>query len=61
MKFAASLKAFPSTTLKFEPLRNHNTRKENKTIKSGEVPEDWMNKPNMRAQKDTDARWSEAG
>lgn len=38
--------------------RNHNTRKENKTIKSGEVPEDWMNKPNMRAQKDVDARWT---
>ena len=38
--------------------RNHNTREENKTIKSGEVPEDWMNKPNMRAQKDVDARWT---
>ena len=38
--------------------RNHNTREENETIKSGEVPEDWMNKPNMRAQKDTDARWT---
>jgi len=38
--------------------RNHNTREENKAIKSGEVPEDWMNKPNMRAQKDTDARWT---
>ncbi len=38
--------------------RNHNTRGENKTIKSGEVPEDWMNKPNMRTQKDTDARWT---
>ena len=39
--------------------RNHNTREENKTIKSGEVPEDWADKPAKRSQKDTDARWSE--
>ncbi len=38
--------------------RNHNTREKNKTIKWGKVPEDWMNKPNMRAQKDTNARWT---
>ena len=38
--------------------RNHNTREENKTIKSGEVPEEWENKPAKRSQKDTDARWT---
>lgn len=38
--------------------RNHNTRDENKTIKSGEVPVDWANKPAKRSQKDTDARWT---
>ena len=39
--------------------KNRNTRDENKTIKSGEVPEDWENKPAMRSQKDLDARWRE--
>ena len=34
--------------------RNHNTRDENKSIKSGEVPEDWAYKPAKRSQKDTD-------
>lgn len=38
--------------------RNHNTRDENKTIKNGEVPEDWADKPAKRSQKDTDARWT---
>ncbi len=38
--------------------RNHNTREENKAIKSGEVPEDWADKPAMRSQKDVDARWT---
>ena len=38
--------------------KNHNTREENKTIKSGEVPEDWTDKPAKRSQKDTDARWT---
>ena len=37
--------------------RNHNTRDENKTIKNGEVPEDWGTKPAKRSQKDVDARW----
>jgi len=37
--------------------KNRNTREENKTIKSGEVPEDWADKPAKRSQKDTDARW----
>jgi IS5 family transposase len=38
--------------------RNHNTRDENATIKKGEVPEDWANKPAKRVQKDVDARWT---
>ncbi len=38
--------------------RTHNTRDENKTIKSGEVPEDWADKPAKRSQKDVDARWT---
>lgn len=33
-----------------------NTRKENKQIKEGDVPEDWDD--NKRRQKDTDARWT---
>jgi len=39
--------------------RNHNTRDENATIKKGEVPEDWADKPAKRCQKDLDARWRE--
>lgn len=39
--------------------RNHNTREENKAIKAGETPEGWADKPAMRSQKDTDARWSQ--
>ena len=38
--------------------RNHNTRDENTTIKKGEVPEDWENRPAKRCQKDLDARWT---
>ena len=38
--------------------RNHNTRDENKAIKNGEVTEGWADKPAMRSQKDTDARWT---
>ena len=38
--------------------KTRNTREENKTIKSGEVPEDWKNKPAKRSQKDIDARWT---
>jgi len=38
--------------------RNHNTREENATIKKGEVPEDWADKPAKRVQKDVDARWT---
>jgi transposase, IS5 family len=41
--------------------RQRNTRDENKTIKAGEIPEEWMNEtPEAKhklVQKDTDARW----
>jgi IS5 family transposase len=38
--------------------RNHNTREENASIKGGEEPEGWENKPAKRSQKDVDARWT---
>jgi|TARA_R110002020_G_C16227069_1_gene768067 IS5 family transposase len=38
--------------------RNHNTRDENASIKKGENPEHWENKPAKRSQKDVDARWT---
>ena len=42
--------------------RQRNTREENETIKSGEVPKEWKeNTPKAKhklAQKDTDARWT---
>ncbi len=40
--------------------RNHNTRDENKAIKSGEVPNDWADKLAKRSQKDVDARWTKS-
>ena len=39
--------------------RTHNTRDENKAIKAGETPDGWADKPAMRSQKDTDARWTQ--
>ena len=39
--------------------RNHNKREENASIKAGEIPEGWADKPAKRSQKDVDARWSE--
>jgi len=38
--------------------KNRNTREENATIKSGELPEDWKDKPAKQSQKDVDARWT---
>ena len=40
--------------------RQRNSRDENKKIKEGEIPEDWMTAENKEklAQKDTDARWA---
>jgi len=43
--------------------KQRNSRDENKTIKSGEIPEDWQTPGNVNklAQKDTDARWAKKG
>ena len=41
--------------------RQRNSRDENKTIKNGEIPEEWKENPNKLAQKDTDARWTKKG
>jgi IS5 family transposase len=43
--------------------KQRNSRDENKTIKSGEVPEEWQTPENAHklAQKDTDARWAKKG
>jgi len=38
--------------------RNHNKREENASIKAGETPESWVDKPAKRSQKDVDARWT---
>ena len=46
-----------------EVPRQRNNREENKTIKEGNVPEEWLKPKNasMLAQKDTDARWAKKG
>ena len=43
--------------------KQRNSREENKTIKSGEVPEEWQSPENINKleQKDTDARWTKKG
>jgi len=43
--------------------RQRNTREQNKTIKSGKVPEEWQTPENVNKleQKDTDARWIKKG
>lgn len=38
--------------------KNRNTRDENKRIKEGKTPEGWDEQPNMKRQKDEDARWT---
>jgi len=38
--------------------KNRNTRDENKQIKEGKTPDAWDDKPNMKRQKDEDARWT---
>ena len=38
--------------------KNRNTRDENQQIKEGKTPEGWDDKPNMKRQKDEDARWT---
>ena len=37
--------------------RQRNSREENVTLKSGEVPTDWNDRPNLLYQKDKNARW----
>jgi IS5 family transposase len=36
-----------------------NSREENEQVKSGQRPEEWEEKPKMKAQKDVDARWTQ--
>jgi IS5 family transposase len=38
--------------------KNRNTRDENKQIKEDKTPESWDEQPNMKRQKDADARWT---
>ena len=38
--------------------KNRNTRDENQQIKEGKTPDGWDDKPNMKRQKDEDARWT---
>jgi IS5 family transposase len=38
--------------------KQHNTDEEKATIKAGQVPQDWQDKPAKLAQKDRDARWT---
>ena len=38
--------------------RQHNSQNEKATIKVGEIPEGWKDKPAKLAQKDRDARWT---
>jgi IS5 family transposase len=57
----ASIVAVPktrNTREESEPANATGSRERANGIKSGEVPEDWADKPAKRSQKDTDARWT---
>ncbi len=41
-----------------EVPKQRNNREDNKKVKAGEIPQEWQDKPNKLAQKDTDARWT---
>jgi len=41
-----------------EVPKQRNKKEENATIKKGEIPESFQEKPNKLAQKDTDSRWT---
>lgn len=41
-----------------EAPKQRNTREENALIKSGEIPDSFLDNPNKTQQKDTDARWA---
>lgn len=38
--------------------KQRNKRAENEAIKEGEIPEDWVDKPDKLSQKDVEARWT---
>lgn len=38
--------------------KQRNSREENETVKEGNIPSDWVEKPAKLAQKDRDARWT---
>jgi transposase, IS5 family len=42
-----------------EVPKQRNSREENKEIKGGKIPKNFVNNPNKLAQKDTDARWTQ--
>jgi transposase, IS5 family len=44
-----------------EVPKQRNTKEENKQIKEGEIPESITKNPHKKAQKDTDARWTQKG
>lgn len=44
-----------------EVPRQRNTKEENRQIKKGETPESLTENPHRKAQKDTDARWTQKG
>ncbi len=44
-----------------EVPRQRNTKEENKQIKEGEIPESITKNPNIKAQKDTEAKWTQKG
>ena len=41
-----------------EVPRQRNSREDNATVKSGEMPKEWKGQPHKLRQKDTDARWT---
>ena len=44
-----------------EVPRQRNTKEENKELKSGNIPESISKNPNVKAQKDTEAKWTQKG
>lgn len=44
-----------------EVPKQRNSREENATVKKGDVPEEWKDKPAKLRQKDTEARWTKKG
>lgn len=44
-----------------EAPRQRNSKDENKSLKAGNVPEEWKQQPHKLCQKDLDARWAKKG